>query len=469
MIWDKACEIFSIHIFIQILKILEVELFGMGYTGRVLISASTYKEMPYFIRVAELAATSKFNSRITFSINKEYNDIQGVLKRTILPVNRRLTYGTGGSVCLPDPIKLETYKLAMINKLKGVVIMTYIWTFDHASSLEKASRYFDAVITDFPDTLHDVIQKEGIPLAKPEGQFKIATSNTPITSTKEYECDCDYSSNGCKLSKAPPAGFACKCSHKGAWSCSGDITHCKDATDTFCRHPDMSFHTCIQGAGNCDGYLGNDCGCDFSPGGCKVVTPAPSGSACRCSYEGLMSCSGYTTACKDPSSRHCAKPDTSAESCMQGGGDCGGYDTCDCNYGSGGCIIVKPARPNAACRCRYKGLWACGGEMVSCVNKDSHHCRSPDKSIQSCVEGNGDCGAYKDHCDCSYRSGGCVITKPPPSGTACKCKDVGVWTCKADQVPCRRYHDKYCQSPDTSKATCIFGGGECGGYQDSVV
>ena len=149
----------------------------------MLISASNYETIPFFIRVAELAAQSRYNSRITFSMDMEYNDIQGVLKRTVLPVNRRLSYGTGISTCMvkvsdqAKPIAIEEYKFALIQKLEGAVILTYIWTLDDKNSLENAVHYFDAVITNYPDTLLDIVQREKIPLATPGDQLEVATAS----------------------------------------------------------------------------------------------------------------------------------------------------------------------------------------------------------------------------------------------------------------------------------------------------
>ena len=245
-------------------------MFDKGYDGKVLVGASYYETMPYFTRVAELAARSRYTNRITFALDMQYNDIQGVLKKTILPVNRRLSYGTGLTSCLANPITWETYKLALINKLKGVVLMTYTWSIDKTSSLETAVRYFDGIITNYPDTLYDILQKEGIPLAKPGTEFKPATSDVVVTSTSGYKCDCQWSKGGCTLHTAPPKGFGCKCYYKGAWTCGGYITHCKESENPFCKNPDLSLRTCIQGGGNCGGYRKQDCDCQYFPGGCKV-------------------------------------------------------------------------------------------------------------------------------------------------------------------------------------------------------
>ena len=147
-----------------------------------------------------------------------------------------------------------------------------------------------------------------------------------------------------------------------------------------------------------------------------------------------------------------------------GGGDCGGYSSCDCNYHKGGCSISKSAPVNTACKCIYKGGWTCGGMVAHCLIPTADRCTSPDKSIQSCTLGGGDCKGYKTTCDCKYARGGCYISKAPPATTACKCRYKGGWTCGGSVIPCRHYTSPDCIRPNKSKSTCLLGGGDCGGY-----
>ena len=68
-------------------------------------------------------------------------------------------------------------------------------------------------------------------------------------------------------------------------------------------------------------------------------------------------------------------------------------------------------------------------------------------------------------CDCYHRSGGCYIHTPPGPGTGCHCRNKGFLGCAPDTiVPCQDFLDYYCIHPDTSKNTCLQGGGNCGGY-----
>ncbi|MCW8931711.1 MAG: hypothetical protein OQL19_15945 [Gammaproteobacteria bacterium] len=138
------------------------------------------------------------------------------------------------------------------------------------------------------------------------------------------------------------------------------------------------------------------CDCDYHPGGCSISKAAPTGFACDCSYKGAWTCGGQNVTCLDEQSPYCKAPDTSIQSCAQGGGDCQGYKsiTCDCDYHKGGCTISKAAVPNTACKCKYKGAWTCGGDIDKCKDFSSQYCKSPDKSKLSCLQGQGDCGGY---------------------------------------------------------------------------
>jgi hypothetical protein len=40
------------------------------------------------------------------------------------------------------------------------------------------------------------------------------------------------------------------------------------------------------------------------------------------------------------------------------------------------------------------GFWTCTAAEVECVDPTSAYCISPDVTKASCVQGNGDCGAY---------------------------------------------------------------------------
>lgn len=139
-------------------------------------------------------------------------------------------------------------------------------------------------------------------------------------------------------------------------------------------------------------------------------------------------------------------------------------DVCDCDYHPGGCSIVHAPPPNKACYCKYKGSWTCGGEITECAQSDAYHCKNPDSSLATCLQGGGDCGAYPDRCDCNYHSGGCKISKPSIAHTACKCIYRGAWTCGGTITRCKDPTSAKCINPDSTKESCNQGNGDCGAY-----
>jgi hypothetical protein len=202
-----------------------------------------------------------------------------------------------------------------------------------------------------------------------------------------------------------------------------------------------------------------------------ISKAAPPGLACQCSYKGFWTCGGTVAGCRQPDDVTCRTPDTTAASCVQGGGDCDGYKTasCDCDYHPGGCSISKAPPANTACQCNYKGAWTCGGSIVTCLDFDSPFCKQPDTSATSCAQGGGDCDGYKEaSCDCDYHPGGCSISTAAPANTACQCKYKGAWTCGGSLVRCQDEKSAKCVTPDTSIASCFQGGGDCEGYGNAT-
>ena len=135
-------------------------------------------------------------------------------------------------------------------------------------------------------------------------------------------CDCDYHPGGCSISRAAFTGSACQCKYLGGWTCGGSIVKCRDSSSQYCKNPDRSYNSCLQGGGDCEGY---PCDCDYHPGGCKISKLPAADSACKCVYKGAWTCGGSVTSCVDATSQYCKKPDYTKKTCEQGNGDCGGY------------------------------------------------------------------------------------------------------------------------------------------------
>lgn len=162
------------------------------------------------------------------------------------------------------------------------------------------------------------------------------------TSQSGKKCKCDWFSSNCKISVEAEANMACKCT--ATWilgmfpdKCFGEDVPCANPGHRYCKNPDKSYLSCLQGQGYCRGYQHQTtaseqgCECDygkpngiFNPGGCSIVNRSPENHACYCHYT-FLTCYGTVELCKDPNSHKCSFPDTSLQSCLQGGGDCGGY------------------------------------------------------------------------------------------------------------------------------------------------
>ena len=211
-------------------------------------------------------------------------------------------------------------------------------------------------------------------------------------------CTCSFESGGCVIKKAPLPNTACKCEHTGPLKCTGIAANCIDKDSQFCKLPDTSIHTCMEGRGNCNGYTSSKCECDFKSGGCLIrKASSTNNTACKCTVTTPFTCKGEVVKCLNTTSMYCQFPDDSYHSCFQGNGNCAGYTStsCECKYTKGGCIISKPAPHNAACRCVYNIIGTCRGELSRCCDPSNKLCLNPDISKSSCLLGGGNCGGYK--------------------------------------------------------------------------
>lgn len=145
---------------------------------------------------------------------------------------------------------------------------------------------------------------------------------------------------------------------------------------------------------------------------------------------------------------------------------------CKCRFEGDECKIFTPASSNKACICHSTTeklvlIRGCFGVEVDCANPESPHCKNPDTSRLSCLQGRGYCEAYPwvtdwqlGGCSCSYSSGGCSITKRAPNHYACRCHYVGAWTCWGRVELCDDFNSTFCKNPDTSLESCKNGRGD---------
>ena len=156
--------------------------------------------------------------------------------------------------------------------------------------------------------------------------------------------------------------------------------------------------------------------CDWSGSNCKISAQANENWAVKCTATWILGmfadkCYGEEVPCAIPGSTYCKNPDKSFLSCLQGKGDCRGYDHqttaskqgCECDYfqpngifRAGGCRIVNPSPANHGCYCHYT-LWTCYGTVGLCKNYNNHKCKHSDDTLSSCEQGGGDCGGYLEY------------------------------------------------------------------------
>lgn len=302
------------------------QLFQAGYGGKVIIGSPKLDTLPYLQAAVGALQGSQYQSRVYFTIDLEKNNIVNTLKELHKLPTRNIVYGTGITICLSaSTIKQSTMELAALNKAKGVTGLTYLWTVDKESTLKDNLPFIQGVLSNTPGMVNKILRENGIKLATQSSIIPQATSSDVITSSEKLKCDCDYHPGGCSISRPAPSGMACHCEYKGAWTCGGSVSQCRNPSSHYCSNPDYSVQSCLLGGGDCEGYKSATCDCDYHRGGCSISQAPPPTTACRCSYKGFWTCGGSITRCKDFNSHYCSFPDKSIYTCRLGGGDCDGY------------------------------------------------------------------------------------------------------------------------------------------------
>ena len=286
---------------------------------------------------------------------------------------------------------------------------------------------------------------------------------------KGYICECKMAENGgCKIKEEAPNGLACKCELDGdKCKTEGEAVKCRNPLSSACKKPGKELKHCQQAAdGDCSGYM-CECAMHEDNDGCYLLKPAMRGTKCKCVKKRNV-CEAEVEECEEEEKNDvkCMMPGISKEYCMFADGDCSGY-ICDCEYDDSeeGCKITedKQAPKNQACRCKMVKDDECQGEVVNCLDKEDDKCKDPDDSLESCIQGGGNCAGYeggsREECKCQFHgqaaSGfqGCFIKKRAPTNKACLCK-LNDGKCRGEVVECNDPRDPKCRKPDTSKKSC---------------
>ena len=379
--------------------LLEEQLFSKGYKGSVIIGGNSDNYIKSLVRAAN---QSHFSSQIylSYEVESRFDYVLKFMSEVGYP---RFVVAPGVGACaLGSGDVTRDVVLGRINQAKEVLSEVIAWTLDNERLFDK---YYDVGARGFMSNNVDILVKwanrRGYDLYKPGDLVGSSFSNMNQAEFNVGSCRCKAAGSGCVISSPAPPSAACRCVlDKG--DCVGEVVGCKNTRHPQCTMPDTTYSSCDLGSGDCMGYPGNvPCACEFGGGGCVVSVPvSKAGKACRCS-------------------------------------------------------VVRGNSGNS-------GSEKCEGVKVDCSVSTSQYCTSS-TSVQSCLQGGGDCCGYA-HCTCRTQGSGCVIETPALSGAACKCMKDGV-LCSSTTAPCLDPASPKCISPDTELTSCVQGGGNCDGYQ----
>jgi hypothetical protein len=160
-------------------KLLKEKLFDKGYKGKVIVSVADADNIEYLRAVVVAMNATNFKARVYYTIDQE-NDVVPVLEKLIgLPTQNRV-YATGSSACSPTQF-FDDVALAAKNRASGVIGLTYNWTIDSKSSMEKyLGKGTNGMMTNDPKELAALLTSKGIALAGPNSPIPAATSATII-------------------------------------------------------------------------------------------------------------------------------------------------------------------------------------------------------------------------------------------------------------------------------------------------
>lgn len=247
----------------KVVELLESELFGRGFRGNVIIGVPSLDESEWLRHAALAAWVSSYRGRIYFTIDGEGRDVTGVLEELVSLPTTRIAYGTGISSCASGDYVNATL-IGAANKGAGVISLNYIWTLDKKESM---NQYIDAgaqgIITNYPDRLVGLLRERQIPLARAGTEMPARTDFDVSVITQTPSCNCSFKRNGCTVSWPAPAGLACHCNL--AFGCTGIPVACEDPFSPFCTTPGTARENCLQGGGNCEGYLADVCRINVGP------------------------------------------------------------------------------------------------------------------------------------------------------------------------------------------------------------
>ena len=159
----------------HIVRLLDKELFGRGYPGRVIVGAPKGTDAPFIWAAAETSQGSPNRNRILFTLDGEGKKDSVVIRQLqrIKPDQR--SYGVG----YPSHLPIRYYdqiERAVAARASGELSFVYIWGLDRKRSMRAyLKRGVDGIMTNAPGRLNEVLGESSDraepPLAGPEDLF----------------------------------------------------------------------------------------------------------------------------------------------------------------------------------------------------------------------------------------------------------------------------------------------------------
>ena len=166
----------------NVVRTLTNQLFLRGYGGNVIIGAFSNDHLPYLQAAVSEVSSSPYKRKIFFAL--ELGSLQTFPEWHALMQDlptRNIIFGTGQSSCSPWAHSQTTLDEARINKDYGTISMAYTWTDDAESTIEHNLNYVQGIITNFPSTVRDVLQRTGRQLATQSTTIPAAISGVSIS------------------------------------------------------------------------------------------------------------------------------------------------------------------------------------------------------------------------------------------------------------------------------------------------
>lgn len=234
----------------KVVQLLNRNVFDRGYQGQVIIGCPSVLFADYLKGAIAEADQSKYSDRYYYTFDSEGRHPELVWHESLELPTHNLIYSTGTTSC---SFLSLTYSDAIKSSLaKDAYAAVGIWTLDRESSMKA---YVDAgvdfILTNKPSVAANIVRNSSfIPVPGKALQPKYV----PNLGVSYWECDCNYHTGGCIISKMAPPNFACECTYKVLWRCTGQTVACNDSASSICKKPDASKAACLFGGGDCGGY-----------------------------------------------------------------------------------------------------------------------------------------------------------------------------------------------------------------------